>query len=173
MRSSLNSKRLSLILLALLLSACTIGVRPGTVSVGVGFGVELSPIITQFRPDRGEGSYYRVGEAVRFVISVNRPGYIALVGVDPDGRAYEFDRFYLNPGTYTLPLASRQIQYTLTYPLGLQQVRAIYTNTPAPASVRFEGRIYSDGFNSRTSSYLQLSGAQVRDVSDTYFYITQ
>ncbi|MER3480873.1 MAG: hypothetical protein C4327_10440 [Meiothermus sp.] len=173
MQPGRNFQLLSLILLALPLSACTIGIRPGTVSVGVGFGVELSPVITQFRPDRGEGSYYRVGESVRFVITLNRPGYITLVGVDPDGRAYEFDRFYLNPGTYTLPLASRQVQYTLTYPLGLQQVRAIYTNTPTPGSVRFEGRIYSDGLNSRTSSYLQLSGAQVRDVSDTYFYITQ
>ena len=81
-----------------LLTACV----PRSVTVGLRFGFELSPVITRFEPDRGEGASYQVGESVRFLISLSRTGYITLAALDADGVAYEFDRVFLGAGTCLL-----------------------------------------------------------------------
>ncbi len=159
-----------LLLLAGLLSACSLSVRP-RVGLNLSFGVDLTPTIVQLQPDRGRGATYRPGEDVRFVISVNRSGYVALVGIDPDGRAYEFDRFYLDPGSYVLPLAGSRYRYTVTTPFGTQRVRAIFTDTRQPTSVRFEGVYRENSWDRQTTLYIETSGARVRDVAETYFQI--
>lgn len=159
-----------LLFLVGLLSACSLTVRP-RVGLNLSFGFDLTPTIVRLEPDRGRGATYRPGEEVRFIISTNRSGYIALVGIDPDDRSYELDRFYLNPGTYTLPLPGSRYRYTVTTPYGTQRVRAIFTDTHDPSSVRFQGVYRENGWNRQTSLYIEASGAKVRDVAETYFEI--
>jgi hypothetical protein len=161
--------RLALAALALLLGGCTLYVRPAAFELG--FGVVLTPVITQFQPLQGPGAVYYAGQPVQFLIHLTEPGYVTLVAVDPGGRAYEFDQLYLNAGTHILPPPGASYQYTVTPPTGRELVRAIYTNTPYPPGVRFSGRIYINGLNAQTSLYLRASGASIRDVADTYFYI--
>lgn len=158
-------RKILLLGFVLLLSACF----PSKVAIS--FGFDLTPTIVRLEPDRGTGSTYGFGEDVRFFLSVNRPGYIALVGIDSDGEAYEFDRVYLEAGTYLMPLPGSQYTYRLRPPGGLQRVRAIYTDTRQPTTVRFESRYSSDGWNRQTTLYIRSSGARVRDVAETYFYI--
>lgn len=161
----------ALLMLAAALSACAPVVVRGNVGVSASIGVSLTPTFVRLEPDRGRGAIYRPGEDVRFVVSVNRPGYVALVGIDPDGRAYEFDRFYLEGGTYLLPLPGSQYTYRVTTPFGTQRVRAIYTDTRYPGDVRFTGVFVGDDWNRRTTLYFQSSGARVRDVAETFFVI--
>ncbi len=162
-------KILPLALLAVLLSSCFPVGRTG-VTVGLRFGFDLSPIITRFEPDRGRGSSYLVGESVRFVVSLTRAGYVTLVGIDPDGVTYEFDRVFLNPGTHLLS-GPPGFRYELRPPLGIQRVRAIYTDTPHPSGFVFRGTYTSEGWDQQTSIYIQRSGSRVRDVAETFFYI--
>jgi hypothetical protein len=143
------------------------------VSTGVSleFGIDLTPTLVRLEPERGAGAIYRPGEAVRFIVSVNQPGYVVLMAVDEDGRGYEFDRFFLNGGSFTLPLPGSAYQYTLVPPLGLQRVRAIFTDTPHPAAIRFQGIYRGDAWNRQTTLYIESSRARIRDISETFFYI--
>ncbi|WP_337870666.1 DUF4384 domain-containing protein [Meiothermus sp.] len=162
-------KMVLLALVALFLASCFPVVRPG-VTVGLRFGFELNPIITRFEPDRGRAASYRVGDSVRFVVSLTRPGYVTLVGIDPDGVTYEFDRVFLNPGTHLLS-GPPGFRYELRPPLGIQRVRAIYTDTPHPSGFVFRGTYSSAGWDQQTSIYIERSGSRVRDVAETFFYI--
>jgi len=157
--------------LTALLSACTITLRPGDVQVGVSVEFDLSDVIARFEPDRGRGATYYVGEEVRFVVSLRRPGYVSLVAIDPDGRTYEFEHgVYLPAGTHELPLPGMRHRYVIEPPTGKQRVRVIYTDT-RPGSVYFRGVYSTDGFNDRLRLYFRQSYAQVRDLKETYFYI--
>ncbi len=154
--------RLLGILLAGLLSACTVTLEGVTVS----YRLDFTPAILRFEPDRGAGATYYVGEEVRFFLTLADPGWISLVAIDPDGRTYEFDRFYLGRGTHVLPPGA--YRYTVTPPRGLQRVRAIYPDTH-PGSLRLEG-VYTD-WDARLRVYLETSGARRYQVAETYFYI--
>jgi len=154
-----------------LLSACTLTIRPGDVSVGVGFDVELSNVITRLEPDRGVGSTYYVGDEVRFIITLRQPGYVSLVAIDPDGRTYEFEHgVYLEAGTHVLPLPQMRHRYIVDYPTGKQRIRAIYTDS-RPAAIHFQGVYTRKRFNERLRLYFHECYAQTRDVAETYFYI--
>ncbi|MCS7059364.1 MAG: DUF4384 domain-containing protein [Meiothermus sp.] len=159
-------RTIALVLLLGLLTACV----PRSVTVGLRFGVELSPIITRFEPDRGEGGSYWVGESVRFLISLSRAGYVTLAALDADGVAYEFDRVFLSAGTHLLS-GPPGYRYELRPPLGLQRVRAIYTDTPHPPSLVLRGRYTAQGWDRQTVLYIEQSGSRVRDVAETFFYI--
>jgi len=160
--------KLFLALLAVLLSGCFPSRSSFTVSLR--FGLELSPVITRFEPDRGQGASYRVGESVSFLIALTRPGYVVLVGIDPDGVTYEFDRVYLNPGTHRLS-GPPGFRYEVRPPLGLQRVRAIFTDTPHPSGFVFRGRYSLELWDQQTSLYILRSDSRVRDVGETYFFI--
>ncbi|AEB11054.1 DUF4384 domain-containing protein [Marinithermus hydrothermalis] len=163
---------LALGLFALILSACTVTLRPGDVSLRIEFGLELADVITRFEPTRGPGAVYRVGEPVQFVITLRQAGYVTLVAVDEDGRAEEFERnLFLPAGTHTLPPPGARYRYEVSFPTGVQRVRAIYTSTPAPASVRFRGVFQSDGLNRHTALFIEKSAARLRDVRETFFHI--
>ncbi|MER3451800.1 MAG: hypothetical protein C4298_04475 [Thermus sp.] len=152
-------------LLALLLTGCTIRLYPE--GIGLTYRVGLEPAIYRFEPDRGAGGRYFVGEEVRFILTLARPGYVTLVAIDPDGRTYEFDRVYLSAGTHLLP--NRPVRYTLVPPGGLHRVRAVYTEAPAPAQVRLEG-VFTD-WDARLGIYLEASGGHRYDVAETHFYV--
>lgn len=159
-----------LALMALLFSGCF--PAQTNLTVGLRFGIQLSPVITRFEPDRGQAASYRVGDSVSFIITLTRPGYVVLVGIDPDGVTYEFDRVHLSSGTHRLS-GPPGFRYEVRPPLGLQRVRAIYTDTPHPSSFVFRGRYSLEIWDQQTSIYIQRSGSRVRDVAETYFYIYQ
>ncbi len=163
-------KLLFTVSLLVLLSACRVVVTPTDVSLGV--SGSYSPVISRFEPDRGVGASYRVGEEVRFIITLQRSGYLSLVAIDPDGRSYEFEHgVYLAAGTYVLPLAQMRHRYVVDYPTGRQIVKAVFTDT-RPSGVRFQGVYSNDGFKERLRLYFNQSYASVRDVAQTYFYIS-
>jgi len=163
---------LVLLVMAGLLSACTITARPNVV-ISARFGYELTPTIVRLEPDRGQGSNYFVGEYVRFYLTLNRPGYVALVAIDPSGETYEFSHYYLQAGSYTLagPQGNPNFGFQLRPPRGLERVRAIYTDSPYPAGFVFGGIYTYETWDRQTSIYLRDSRSRIRDVSETYFYI--
>lgn len=166
-----------LVVLAGMLSACTIYVRPGDFSVSFRgrYGVDLSTVITRFEPDRGRASTYRLGEFVRFNITLSQPGYVTLVGIDSDGVSYEFSRYSLSAGFHVLagPQGQPGLGFQLAPPAGLQRVRAIYTSSTGSATVRFTGTYRDDAWDRQTALYFERTGAPVRDVEETYFYIAR
>lgn len=164
-------KRLRLALaalaVALLASACTIYVRPGGLVTG---DITLNPVIQDFRPSRGEGSTYNIGENVEFRIVTSQSGYVTLTALDPDGRIYVFERNVpVGAGTTYLPLAGSRHVYSVAPPRGLQRVRASFTSTPTDGTVRYVGR-YGDGEWSSAIT-IDIRPAPVRDVAETSFYI--
>ncbi|WP_026174931.1 DUF4384 domain-containing protein [Thermus igniterrae] len=154
--------RFLLLLLAGLLSACTVTLEGLTLT----YRLDFTPAILRFEPDRGAGATYFVGEEVRFLLTLDSPGWVSLVAIDPDGRTYEFDRFYLDRGTHLLPFGA--YRYTLTPPRGLHRVRAVYTDL-APGGVRLEG-VFTD-WDARLRLYLEASRARRHQVAETYFYV--
>lgn len=157
--------RLVLLALSAILSACTLILYPEGLSVT--YRVDFGGAILRFEPDRGAGATYFLGEEVRFLLTLDQPGWVSLVVIDPDGRTYELDRFYLDRGTHLLPPGA--YRYTLTLPRGLHRVRAVYTEGPPPARVRLEG-VYTD-WDARLRLYIEASGARRYDVAETYFYV--
>lgn len=165
-------KLLLLLGMAGLISACTVTTHSGA-TVSLRFGVDLTPTIVRLEPDRGQGANYFVGEFVKFNLTLNRPGYVALVAIDPNGQTYEFSRYYLQAGSYTLagPQGNPNFGFQLRPPRGLERVRAIYTDSPYPTGFTFSGVYTYDTWDRQTSIYLRQTGARVRDVAETYFYI--
>lgn len=163
---------LALLALAGLMSGCVATVSP-SVAVGLRFGFDLTPTIVRLEPDRGRGSSYFVNEFVKFYVTVNRPGYVALVAIDPTGQTYEFSRYYLQAGSYTLagPQGNPGFGFQLRPPRGIERVRAIYTDSPYPSGFAFSGVYTYDTWDRQTSIYLRQTGARIRDVAETYFYI--
>lgn len=165
-RSSLRIVPLVAIL-ALLVSACTIYVRPGTVE---GVDVELNDVILDFQPTRGEGATYYVGEEIEFAIRTTQPGYVTLSAIDPDGAVYVFSRnIQVGTGQTILPLPSQRVAFSAAPPRGFHRVRVHFTPQRTDESVTFRGR-YGDG--AWTSAItLEIRGYPVRDIAETYLYI--
>lgn len=156
--------RLGLLLLAGLLSACTLVVEPAGLSLT--YRLDFGRAILRFEPDRGPGGVYYLGEEVRFFLTLAEPGWVALFVEDPDGHTYGLDRFYLTQGTHVLPPGA--YRYTLVPPRGLHRVWAVYTDR-APTTLRLEG-VYRD-FEGVLRLYLEATQARRYDRAETFFYL--
>lgn len=154
--------RLLALVLAGLLSGCAVTLEGLTLS----YRLDFTPAILRFEPDRGAGATYFVGEEVRFFLTLAFPGWVSLVVVDPDGRTYTLDRFYLPRGTHVLPPGA--YRYVLTPPRGLHRVRAVYTDTE-PGAARLEG-VYTD-WDAQLRLYVEASRAARHQVEETRFYV--
>lgn len=51
-----------------------------------------TPVVTDFRPDRGIGGTYKLDEAISFSFTLTQPGYVTLIAIDPDLTVYEIGR---------------------------------------------------------------------------------
>lgn len=153
--------------LALLLSACTITVRPhgvGTVEF------PLNSVIQEFAPTRGGGATYNVGERIEFRIVVNQPGYVTLTAIDPDGSVYVLERnLRVTAGVNYLPDPAGRLVYTAGNPRGLHYVRASFTSGSTDSSVTYRGRSGNGEWNSAIN--LEIRAFPVRDVAETSLYI--
>ncbi len=167
----MNGKRVHLavaaVLVALLVSACTITVRPGSVG---GIDVAFNNVIEEFRPTRGDGASYRVGDQIEFRLVVNQPGYITLSAIDPDGRVYVFARNVpVERGVNYLPTRGQRVVYSAGPPRGLHYVRASFTSGRTDSTVTYRGRMGNGEWNSAIQ--LEVRSFPVRDVVETSLYI--
>ncbi len=153
---------------AMVLTSCTIYVRP---SWPADSGVELSGVIREFRPTRGEGASYFVGEVIEFGLRTTSPGYVTLTGFDPDGRVYVFARNVAVGSGYTvLPTRDQRVTYSAGTPRGYHRVRASFTSTPTnESSVSYRG-IYGEG-EWTSSISIDIRPAPVRDVAETSLWV--
>jgi len=157
---------LSTALIAVVASACTVVVQP---AYG-GIGSELNNIIVDFRPTRGVGASYGVGEEIQFLIQTSSPGYVTLSAIDPDGSVYILSRNIVVPGgSIVLPTAEQRITYNAAPPRGFHRVRASFTSTRTPETVIYSGR-RGDGEWSHAIS-IEINPAPLRDVRETNLII--
>ncbi|WP_029479436.1 DUF4384 domain-containing protein [Deinococcus frigens] len=157
--------------LALGLSACTVTVRPDS-NASVQLQGQRSNLITGLRPDRGEGSTYAVGEAVRFQFSTRVPGYVTLIALQSNGFASVLTQnAYVNAGTTFFPRAEDRVVYNLAEPRGIQRVRAIFTRVRPTTSIVLSGSYDSARWNTATTAYLDPYAQGDRDVQETFLYI--
>lgn len=151
----------------LLLSACTITVRPTGVRSSQ---YPLQYVIEEFRPTLGHGATYRVGDTIEFLIRVNQPGYVTLSAINPDGSVYTFARnLRVERGVNYLPPVNERVNYTAVPPRGLHYVRAAFTSGRTDASINYTGRSGGGEWNSAIS--LEIRGFPVRDVVETQLQI--
>lgn len=153
---------ISVALVAVVASACTVVVQPGQTSIGV----ELNNVIVDFRPTRGVGAAYGIGEEIQFLIQTSSPGYVTLSAIDPDGTVYILSRNIAVPGgSVVLPTPEQRVTYNAAPPRGFHRVRASFTSTRTPESVIYSGR-HGDGEWSSAIS-IEINPAPIRDVKET------
>ncbi|HET8984420.1 MAG TPA: DUF4384 domain-containing protein [Trueperaceae bacterium] len=152
----------SVALLAVLVSACTLTIQPGP----GGIGSELNNVIVDFRPTRGVGAVYGVGEEIQFLLQTSSPGYVTLSAIDPDGTVYILSRNIPVPGgSVVLPTAEQRVTYNAAPPRGFHRVRASFTSTRTSETVVYSGR-RGDGEWSNAIS-IEINPAPLRDVRET------
>lgn len=152
----------SVALVAVLASACTVIVQPGQ----GGIGSELNDVIIDFRPTRGVGAFYGVGEEIQFLIQTSNPGYVTLSAIDPDGSVYILSRNIAVPGgSIVLPTAEQRITYNAAPPRGFHRVRASFTSTRTSETVIYSGRRGDGEWSSAIS--IEINPAPLRDVKET------
>ncbi|UBV43356.1 DUF4384 domain-containing protein [Deinococcus taeanensis] len=153
--------------LALGLSACTVTVRPNVGLLGAD-----SNLIVDLRPDRGEGSTYAVGEAVRFTIRTRTAGYVTMIALQSNGYTDTLVRnVYIPAGATTFPRAQDGVTYNLAEPRGVQRVRAIFTRVRPTTDLVLRGTYDEGRWNATSTAYLQPYATEDRDVQETYLYI--
>lgn len=155
--------------LALALTACTIEFRPGA---SIDVGVSLDNVITDFRPSRGVGATYFVGDNIVFSIRTRESGYITLTALDPDGRVYVFSRNIYVPGgrTVSIPTRDMRVVFTAAAPRGFQRVRASFTNSPTDTGrVTYRGRHGAGQWSSAIE--VDIRGSTIRDIAETNLVI--
>jgi hypothetical protein len=152
--------------LALGLSACSVTVRPNVSLTG-----STGNLIARFAPDRGEGSSYFVGEAVRFQLTTRTAGYVTLVALQNGYATTLAQNVYVNAGTTVFPRPQDGVTYNVAAPRGVQRVRAIFTRTRPTGDLILRGTYDGSQWNAATSAYLTPYAAGDRDVQETFLYI--
>lgn len=159
------------ILLAGLLAACTITTTfdPG-LSGRVRFEtpVYAANVLSDFRPGRGSGAVYRIGEDISFVLRSSRYGYVTLSFLDSSGRSAVFARnIPVSPTRNVISGPDSRHVFTVAEPTGIMQIRATFTERRTnEASVSIIGRGGNSGWNSRL--VLDISGQPVYDAVQTW-----
>jgi len=147
--------------LALAMTACTVTIRPSA-----GIDVNLNTVISDFRPTRGVGAVYRVGEQIEFLINTSQPGYVTLSAIDPDGFVYVLTRnVYVSGGTTILPTAEQRVTYNAAPPRGFHRVRASFTTSATSGNVVYRGRSGDGAWSAAIN--VEIKDSPVRDVVET------
>jgi len=164
-RPEVRTNRLRFVLataaFGLLLSACTI-----TISPMPNVQITLSDEITDFRPTRGVGSTYFVGDQIEFLLTTRSPGFVTLTAISPDGDVYELSRNVRVPGgSVILPTREQRVVYNAGPPRGVHRVRATFTTSPTSGTVVYRGRRGDAEWSAAIE--LELRTHDVRDVAET------
>lgn len=168
---------LNVLLLVSVLAACAPSATLG-ISDNQRADWKLQSVIQGFQPNKGASSTYQVGEYATFGFTTSQPGYVTLVGLDPDGSLQELERNVLLPaGAQILPLKTdknaqgAQAAYVLTEPTGPEKMWLIYTNVPGAAEARFRGKPSPQEF--AQLMYKFIATASVRDIAETKFEVVK
>ncbi|MCA9835493.1 MAG: DUF4384 domain-containing protein [Trueperaceae bacterium] len=165
----------SLAVLVALLSSCTVTFLPSDVSISgrVRFGIELNDVISDFRPDRGAGASYRVGDSIGFLIRTNQSGYVTLTEIDPYGNVQTFGRnIAVGAGTTVIngPDARSEFAVGSSSVSGLHRVRVSFTPSPTDTTrVTYRGVIGEDGWTNIIVT--DVTPYNIRDIAETTYYI--
>ncbi len=131
-------------------------------------------VVHDFKPDRGEGANYKLGEYVRFAFTLTQPGYVTVIAADSSG-IYELERnVQLAAGTRNLPLKTdvnaqgESAAYKISPPTGIQRVILLYTDAPGPAksAVKFEGAFDNARLEEAVRAFFEGSRARARDIGE-------
>jgi hypothetical protein len=163
-------------LIMVLLTACTIYVRPGDVFVRgrLRIGIDLGDIITVFEPDRGSGATYFVGERISFRVRTRQDGYLTLTAIDPDGSVYVLMRnIFIDAGSSTtIPGRGDRFVFSLEPPRGLHRVRASFTSTETnTGSITYRGKRGEDLWTQTIITEIEPFPRNSRDVVETHFFL--
>lgn len=164
----------ALFALTALLAGCTVYFVEGEPrsSGRVSLSLDLNEVITEFEPNRGVGASYRIGQRVSFRLRARQDGYVTLTAIDPDGSVYPLARnLRVYAGQMNVLSGSQLgVVFIADPPTGLHRVRASFTTDQTDTSrVDYRGRSGESGWT--TAIRIELTGAPVRDVAETYLYI--
>lgn len=156
--------------LVLATSACTITFLPSGPFDGA--RPRPSAVIERFESVRRS---YGVGERIDFHIATNRPGYVTLTAIDPDGSVYVFARNLpvSGRGTEILPPPGLRQVFVAVPPTGRHVVRAHFTPTRTPERVVFRGLVGFDSWSSAIAIELSGTGFVLDDVAEVRFDIVR
>lgn len=161
------------LLLMITLAACTVTTSFDTSLQGrVRFDtpVRSEALITEFRPTRGTGGIYSIGDEISFVVRATRPGYLTLSYLDSSGRTATFARnIRIGTGRTVISGPDDQHWFSVAPPRGIMQIRATFTANRTNESVSLVGRGGSSGWNSLL--VVDIRGQPVYDAVQTYIEV--
>ena len=165
-------RALAALALVFSLTACTVMVEPWpsgwTLSATATTRVAA---IQEFRPDRGSGAAYRIGDSISFRIRTSEDGYVTLTAIDPDGSVYVFAR--------NVPVRGGRLEFIdgvgprrlfrVDPPVGEHVIRAHFTPGRTDESVIFVGVRGYDRWQARIE--LELRVFPRGDIAETRFTV--
>ncbi len=139
----------------------------GSVTVSISFGVRVGNVITDFRPTRGNGATYNIGEQIQLSLTSRQNGYVTLVIYNPfDYRNSEIRNIPVQRGTNIIP---REFALTASAPAGTTRFRAFFT--PQPSNVSFLGGFGERYLETQTAAYLEPYPVESRDVKEAFLFV--
>lgn len=142
--------------------------------------LSTASVVRDFKPDKGEGATYKIGEQVRFDLTLERNGFVTLITTDSDGKTYDLERSVATTsGKTKLPRADDrsatggQAAYIVDIPTGPQRVFVVYTDRQAPPNTRVSGTFKDTDLLRVLRSYITTTGATVYDVAETVFEVVK
>jgi hypothetical protein len=133
-------------------------------------------VILEFKPDKGEGKAYKLGEQVRFTFQTTQAGFVTMLSYGPTGNTEPLERnLQLKSGKHIFPRAedrqgNAQAAYVVGAPTGNNRVILIYTNTELKTIPR--GRLDPAQLEAAVKTALQSSNATAIDVAETAIEVT-
>jgi hypothetical protein len=161
---------MTLISVALLLSACTITIVPDPVVVSPRPDPVPSSVIERFESVL---SSYQVGDRISFRIRTGRSGFVTLTAYDPDGSVYVIARNVPVAGNRieTIPAPFGRTSFVAAPPTGRHLVRAHFTPERTAEEVTFRGRVSLSVWLSSILVEIRGYGYGVDDIAETRFDI--
>lgn len=173
-RRTHNLNLIVLVLLPLMLTACTITFVPGDAALRgtLRFGVEVGDVITHFEPTRGAGARYRPGDSISFVVRTTGDGYITLSSIGPDGAVAVLQRNIRVRGGIDNILPTRG-NFIVGRDFGVKRVRAAFTPEPTDGRVTYRGIWGESDWTHSIKLDIQAFPVTDRDVRETSFVIVR
>lgn len=157
--------------LLIALAGCTVTFYP-TDGVGSTPSDDANRVIQHFEARAGEGSSYRVGSEISFLMRTRVDGYVTLTSLAPDGHVNVFARNIYVPARREVTIDGRDqgVVFVVEPPRGWHRVRASFTPRRTDVSrVSFRGRIGEDAW--LAAIRIDLEPYEIRDVAETRFYV--
>ncbi len=133
-------------------------------------------VIIQFKPDKGEGKAYKIGEQVRFTFQTTQTGFVTLLSYGPTGNTEPLEsNLQLKSGQHIFPRAedrqgNAQAAYVVGAPTGNNRVILIYSNAELKTIPR--GRLDPAQLEAAVKTALQSSNATAIDLAETAIEVT-